>query len=140
MKYENKRIYVQQNETYAKFHLLTSHHIRQNRDIISNENQQGQPFILIHFSIFFKLTCSCCKTSPYKQRCIRSMQNIQLLLCKEYRRSKMDSYSQFKMILNKWIGSVGSFIGIDIFRRDFKISAHTIFVLIISLLIPTMYG
>lgn len=52
----------------------------------------------------------------------------------------MDSYAQFKLILNKWIGSVGSLMGNNIFRKDFKITGHTIFVVIIALLIPTLYG
>lgn len=52
----------------------------------------------------------------------------------------MDSYAQFHVILSKWIGSVGSFMGIDVLRKDFKISGHTIFVIIITLLLPTLYG
>lgn len=52
----------------------------------------------------------------------------------------MDSYAKFQLISKNWIGSVGSFMGNDILARDFKISVHTIFVIIIALLLPTLYG
>lgn len=52
----------------------------------------------------------------------------------------MDSYANFQLILNKWIRFVGSLMGMDILNKDFKITVHTIIVIIIAFLLPTFYG
>lgn len=52
----------------------------------------------------------------------------------------MYSYANFQLILNKWIGSVGSLMGMYILKKSFKISVHTVFTIIIVFLLPTFYG
>lgn len=51
----------------------------------------------------------------------------------------MDFYTQFRLILSKWIGFVGTILGNDILRKDFKITVHTVFFLIIAITGPIFY-
>lgn len=52
----------------------------------------------------------------------------------------MDSHTQFKFLLNKWIGFAGRVLGSDFLKKDFKVTAHTIIALITSLLLPFLHG
>lgn len=52
----------------------------------------------------------------------------------EYEIARMDAREQFHEVINRWLPSVAYLLGVDsIFGRKFKITAYTIFTLVISM-------
>lgn len=85
----------------------------------------------------YELTCP---IHPIKAIALTVCFSVRILHVNRKEDAIMDSYTQFQLILNKWIGFAGRMLGSDILNKDFKVSGHTVIVLISSLLVPVLYG
>lgn len=51
----------------------------------------------------------------------------------------MEAYVEFRTILYKWVYTVASLTGHDIFNKIHKITAYTMLTVLIGLLVPVLY-